>query len=91
MSKTVAALVQQMERRARLRKIMATMDDEDERKAALPGKPSSRACILLWHHTALPHDNFLHLLAPKSASLPMSQRACTLLHILHACAAHNLL
>ncbi|DBB14069.1 TPA: hypothetical protein ACH3X3_001030 [Trebouxia sp. C0006] len=28
---------QQMERRARLRKIMATMDDEDERKAALPG------------------------------------------------------
>ena len=27
----------QMERRARLRKIMATMDDEDERKAALPG------------------------------------------------------
>ncbi|KAL3132459.1 hypothetical protein ABBQ32_009012 [Trebouxia sp. C0010 RCD-2024] len=28
---------QQMERRARLRKIMATMDDEDDRKAALPG------------------------------------------------------
>lgn len=28
----------QMERRARLRKIMATMDDEDERKAALPGE-----------------------------------------------------
>ncbi len=28
----------QMERRARLRKIMATMDDEDERKAALPGQ-----------------------------------------------------
>lgn len=28
----------QMERRARLRKILATMDDEDERKAALPGK-----------------------------------------------------
>jgi len=27
-----------MERRARLRKIMATMDDEDERKAALPGQ-----------------------------------------------------
>ena len=28
----------QMERRARLRKIMATMDEEDERRAALPGK-----------------------------------------------------
>lgn len=28
---------EQMERRARLRKIMATMDDEDDRKAALPG------------------------------------------------------
>ena len=31
------SVCEQMERRARLRKIMATMDDEDERKAALPG------------------------------------------------------
>ena len=35
----VIAAAEQMERRARLRKILATMDDEDERKAALPGKP----------------------------------------------------
>ena len=47
MSDTVAGFAQQMERRARLRKIMATMDDEDERKAALPGTPWSCACALL--------------------------------------------
>lgn len=35
-----------MERRARLRKIMATMDDEDERKAALPGMYLGRVLIL---------------------------------------------
>jgi hypothetical protein len=35
---TLCNVCVQMERRARLRKIMATMDDEDERKAALPGQ-----------------------------------------------------
>ncbi len=48
----------QMERRARLRKIMATMDDEDERKAALPGQFALRRILyitasLLLAHTAL--------------------------------------
>lgn len=40
-----------MERRARLRKIMATMDEEDERRAALPGKNRFLDCfVLLWLH-----------------------------------------
>ena len=48
----------QMERRARLRKIMATMDDEDERKAALPGQCALQRILyitasLLLAHTAL--------------------------------------
>ena len=41
----------QMERRARLRKIMATMDDEDERKAALPGKPLQLLALSCFVHT----------------------------------------
>ena len=44
----------QMERRARLRKIMATMDDEDERKAALPGElvrtSAKRVCSRMSSH-----------------------------------------
>lgn len=37
----------QMERRARLRKIMATMDDEDERKAALPGQYALQSILYI--------------------------------------------
>ena len=60
----------QMERRARLRKIMATMDDEDERKAALPGKR--------WQVLALSH--FVHSCTAFVSASPVSNA----FHVIHA-------
>ena len=67
-------LLTQMERRARLRKVMATMDDEDERKAALPGL-LMHAPLFFCALVDIYHDLQLHL---RICSMHMKHMHCSL-------------